>query len=55
VLAGLIVSALMLFCVIALAFTARVDRLSAGVPEAVEASDPETAVSGIRGDLPELP
>ncbi|MCW3037414.1 MAG: hypothetical protein JWM17_2726 [Actinobacteria bacterium] len=38
-LAGLIVSALMLFCVIALAFTARMDRVLAGAAEPVHPAE----------------
>jgi hypothetical protein len=39
---GLIVSALMLFCVIALAFTARVDRVPARAPEPVQPTESDT-------------
>ena len=38
-LAGLIVSALMLFWVIALAFTARMDRILAGSPDPVHPAE----------------
>jgi hypothetical protein len=39
---GLIVSALMLFCVIALAFTARVDRVPAPAPEPVPPTESDS-------------
>jgi hypothetical protein len=48
-LAGLIVSALMLFCVVALAFTARVDRVLARSAESLQ-----TAELDGTGPLPEL-
>jgi hypothetical protein len=41
-LVGLIVSALMLFWVIALAFTARVDRVLAPAPEPVQPAEPDS-------------
>jgi nitrate reductase NapE component len=38
-LAGLIVSLLMVFCVVALAFTVRMDRILAGPPEPVHPAE----------------
>ena len=42
VLDGLIVSALMLFCIIALAFTARVERVPARAPEPVHPTESDS-------------
>jgi hypothetical protein len=48
-LAGLIVAALMLFCVIALAFTARMDRVLARSADSLQTTDFDGT-----GPLPEL-